>query len=371
MRIGYDAKRLFCNHRGLGNYSRDLIRIMSSFYPGNTYHLYTPKIKIDVNIHSKNTSVFQPGGIFKFLPDAVWRTYGINQAAQKNNDQIFHGLSQELPAGIHKTGIKSVITFHDAIFVRYPELYDAAYRKIFTLKNREAVKMSDKIIAISEQSKRDVMEFFGAPEEKVEVIYQGCNNIFREKQTELQIREVKQKYRLPNEYLLYVGAIEPRKNIATILEALSAYTIDFPLVVVGRETNYSQTLKEICVSRKIQDRVFFLTDVPTADLPALYQSAMTFVYPSIFEGFGIPLLEALVSNTPVISSIGSCFEESGGKFSKYVHPDSAEELGHTLLQVLNDADLRRIMQCEGLKHADKFTDDKIAQNLNHFYTRLL
>jgi glycosyltransferase involved in cell wall biosynthesis len=371
MKIGYDAKRLFCNHRGLGNYSRDLIRIMSTYYPENTYHLYTPKISIDVNIDRKNTSVFTPDGIFSFLPRSLWRSYGITPAVKQNGDNIYHGLSQELPAGIEKTGIKSVITFHDAIFVRYPELYDSAYRKIFTLKNQKACKVADKIIAISEQSKQDAIRFFGADENKIDVIYQGCNNIFREKQSAQTIDKVRQKYRLPKEYLLYVGAIEPRKNIAKIVEAIAICHIDFPLVVIGRETAYSKTLNDICQQYKVADKVLFLTDVPTTDLPMLYQSATTFVYPSVFEGFGIPLLEALVSNIPVISSKGSCFEESGGKFSKYIDPKNAGELGAAILQVLNDADLRQFMKREGLKHAAKFTDDKIAFKLNSFYQNLL
>ena len=133
MRIGYDAKRLFCNHRGLGNYSRDLIRILNQYYPENQYDLYTPNIKIDFQINSQNTQIIQPSGIYKLLPSSVWRSVGIKSDIKRLGDEIFHGLSQELPIGIEKISIKKVITFHDAIFIRYPELYPSTYRRIFTL----------------------------------------------------------------------------------------------------------------------------------------------------------------------------------------------------------------------------------------------
>ena len=179
MRIGFDAKRLFCNHRGLGNYSRDLIKILNQYYPENQYDLFTPKIKIDFPINPQNTQIIQPSGIYNVLPSSVWRSYGMKADIERLGDEIFHGLSQELPIGIEKLAVKKVITFHDAIFVRYPELYPSSYRKVFTLKNQRSCKIADKIIAISEQSKRDAIEFFNADPVKVEVIYQGCNNIFR------------------------------------------------------------------------------------------------------------------------------------------------------------------------------------------------
>ncbi len=371
MKIGYDAKRLFCNYRGLGNYSRDLVRILSSHYPENNYHLYTPEIKINVPVNKQNTGIFLPKGLYSVLPHSLWRSYGMTNQILKNGDQIFHGLNQELPLGLENSKLKKIITFHDAIFIRYPELYDATYRKIFTIKNKKACAIADKIVAISEQSKRDVIEFFCADEKKVDVIYQGCSNIFREKYSSDFLISTCEKYALPKDFMLFVGAIEPRKNLLNLLHAVFLKKIDFPLVIVGRETEYSKTLQKYCNDVHIQNKVFFLTNVPTADLPALYQSAKLFIYTSVFEGFGIPVLEALLSNTPVITSHGSCLEESGGKFSKYVHSDNVEEMGAAILQVLNDSDLQQFMKREGLKHAAKFTDEKIATKMITLYKNLL
>ncbi len=370
MRIGYDAKRMFCNNRGLGNYSRDLIRILNQYYPENQYDLFTPKIKINVPINSENTQIIQPTGIYKLLPSSVWRSIGIKSDIERLGDDIFHGLSQELPVGIEKLPVKKVITFHDAIFVRYPELYPVSYRKIFIMKNMQSCRIADRIIAISEQSKRDAIEFFHADPTKVEVIYQGCNAIFRQKASAETKLQVKNKYKLPADYLLFVGAIEPRKNIAAILQAIYQEKIDLPLVVVGRQTAYTNELIKLAEELKISSKIYFLHNVETTDLPTIYQQAQIFIYPSVFEGFGIPILEALCSETPVITSVGSCFEETGGEFSHYVQPHDAAEIGAAIKLILSDSALQKTMKSEGLIHAETFTDDKIASRLMGLYNHI-
>ena len=371
MRIGYDAKRLFCNHRGLGNYSRDLIRILNQYYPENRYDLYTPKIKIDFPVHTENTQIIQPSGIYKLLPSSIWRSVGIISDIKRQGDDIFHGLSQELPIGIEKLPIRKAITFHDAIFIRYPELYPSTYRKIFTVKNMKSCRIADRIIAISEQSKQDAIEYFNADATKVDVVYQGCNNIFRQKATNHVKVTIRLKYNLPVDYLLFVGAIEPRKNIGAILKAIYQEKIDIPLVIVGRQTDYTKELVKLAQELNITSQIIFLQNVETVDLPAMYQMARIFIYPSIFEGFGIPILEALCSNTPVITSSGGCFEEAGGAYSQYINPLNAQEIGTTLLKVLTDTSLQETMKEEGLLHANKFTDDKIARNMMSVYRNLL
>ena len=367
MRIGYDAKRLFCNQRGLGNYSRDLIRILSQYFPDNRYDLYTPDIKLEVPINAQNTSIIQPDGIYKFLPSSLWRSYGLNAEIMRYGDDIFHGLSQELPIGIEKLPIKKIVTFHDAIFIRYPELYGASYRKIFTAKNLYSCRIADRIIAISEQSKQDAIEFFDADPTKVEVVYQGCNNIFRQTASVEEKRAISNKYKLPSDYLLFVGAIEPRKNIASIIQAIYQEKIDIPLVIVGRKTNYTNELQQLAAQLNLSTSILFLHQAETIDLPAIYQMAQLFVYPSIFEGFGIPILEALCSETPVVTSSGSCFEETGGKFSLYISPQNAHEIGSAIHTILHNSELKKTMKQEGLFHAQNFTDDKIADSLLTLY----
>jgi len=370
MRIGYDAKRLFCNHRGLGNYSRDLMRLLNEFYPENQYDLFTPKIKINFPVNTQNTQIIQPTGIYKLLPSSIWRSVGIKSEIIRLGDDIFHGLSQELPFGIEKLSVKRVITFHDAIFIRYPELYPASYRRIFTAKNMQSCRIADRIIAISEQSKRDAIEFFNADPAKVEVVYQGCNNIFRQKASAEKKKQTKTRYNLPSDYLLFVGAIEPRKNIASILHAIHQDKINISLVVVGRKTDYTDELMNLAEELKLSSQVHFLHQVETKDLPAIYQLAQLFIYPSIFEGFGIPILEALCSETPVITSLGSCFEETGGKYSMYVQPQSSQEIGDAIQTILGDSNRQIKMKTEGFLYSQKFTNDKIAKRLMTLYKNI-
>ncbi len=371
MIIGFDAKRMFCNQRGLGNYSRDLIRILSEYYPENTYHLYTPQIKVNVETNSLKTTIHKPHGIFSALPHSFWRTYRIKNEILKNGDQIFHGLSQELPAGLQKTNVKKIITFHDAIFVRFPELYDPFYRRIITLKTKHACRYADKIIAISEQSKRDAIQYFDADEKKVEVIYQGCNNIFRQKISTDVKEYIRRKYSLPEQFLLYVGAIEKRKNIETLLRAISILNFDITLVIVGRETNYSKVIRQLTTNLNLTEKVIYLQNTSTNELPAIYQLSKIFIFPSIFEGFGIPILEALSSGTPVISSKGSCFEETGGANSVYFDSKNHNELADAIQKILANESLQKKMITEGYKYAENFTDERIAEKLNYLYKSIL
>ena len=306
MIIGYDAKRAFCNRRGLGNYSRDVIRLMSQFYPEDKYLLFTPRT---------NPSIYEPkaSSAETILPtrfldkkfSSLWRSVGICKDIKEYKTDIFHGLSQELPIGIEKSGAKSVVTMHDAIFIRYPELYDPFYRAIFTKKNRYSCTVANRIIDISKQTKSDIIEFFGADESKIDVVYQGCNNIFRQPMSQEKIEAVKQKYNLPAEFIVTVGAIEKRKNQGIIIDALYRGKIDIPLVIIGGKTKYSEEISQKIKKYSLEQQIVVLGNVLTEDLPAIYHAALAMIYPSLFEGFGIPILEALCCQTPVITSQGS------------------------------------------------------------------
>ena len=180
MQIGFDAKRAFNNFTGLGNYSRTLIETLAHFYPENTYHLFTPNLNTNPRIaaFSKNPSlkIHTPSFPFNKI-SPLWRSYFINKDILSSGVQIFHGLSHELPIGLSKK-IKQVVTVHDLIQERYPQYYTAIDRKIFTLKLKQACHQADIIVAISEQTKRDIIEFLKIDAEKIQVIYQSCHQQF-------------------------------------------------------------------------------------------------------------------------------------------------------------------------------------------------
>lgn len=371
MRIGFDAKRFFHNTRGLGNYSRDTLRLLTENFPKNEYLLFNPKESHKFAVSMlKNVRELRPKSLIGKTIPSFWRSMEICSDIRKYKIDIFHGLSQELPIGIKRTGARSVVTFHDAIFIRYPELYPYYYRKIFEQKNKYSCRNADRIIAISEQSKRDAIDFFGADEKKISVVYQGCNSIFWNSVDNDKKQAVRKAYRLTNTFLLYVGAIEKRKNARLIIEALHRKSLEIPLLIVGKPSNYMYELKKIISDYKMEQQVIFRHNVDTADLPAIYSASAAFIYPSLFEGFGIPVLEALATGTAVITSRGSCFEETGGDAAIYVDPLDADELGEAIERVLTDNIVRNRMIAKGKEHAEKFRDDRIASSLMEVYDLL-
>lgn len=370
MKIGYDAKRAFLNNTGLGNYSRWLIKAMAGHYPGNEYFLYTPRVKLNSRLNFlceyKNLITITPES--KFFT-SWWRSKGIVKDLKRDGIEIYHGLSHELPSGIDKSGIKSVVTVHDLIFMRLPHNFGAVSRRIYEAKVKYACKAADRVIAISQKTKDDIVELLGTDADKIEVIYQSIDPIFTITQNAEQKESVSSKYQLPKQFLLSVGTIEPRKNLLLLAKALK-HINDIPLVVVGRPTKYLDEVKQYLTANNLTNRVIFLHDVEFADLPAIYQLASVFIYPSRYEGFGLPILEALNCSVPVIAATGSCLEEAGGPASLYVNPDDDKGLAGKINVILGDDTLKQNMIAQGLQYAANFAEDKLSAQLMQLYKNL-
>jgi len=373
MRIGFDAKRAFYNSTGLGNYSRDSIRILSLLYPENDYFLYTPKAKENKQIsflkNKKNILVRTPSSFVGNLFKKYWRNKNIIKDLVQDEIDIYHGLSHEIPLGIEKTNIKSVVTIHDLIFIRYPHLFSSIDRKIYHKKFQSACKRANKIIAISHQTKNDIIEFFGTDENKIEVVYQGCNNVFQSKISKKRIEEICKKYNLPEKFILNIGTIEERKNLLTILKSIKELPKQH-LVVIGNGKEYKNKCLQYIIEHNLQKRVSFLSGIELEEIAAIYQKSEIMIYPSVFEGFGIPILEALFSKTPVITSQGGCFSETGGEHSIYINPLSVSEITSAITKITTDTNLRNTMIEKGYNYAQNFTDKKVAENLQKIYTSL-
>jgi glycosyltransferase involved in cell wall biosynthesis len=371
MRIGFDAKRAFFNFSGLGNYSRNTIRSMGTRFPEHDYFLYIPKRKyrIQNGEFEKHTLVYPQSFTGRNLP-WLWRSYWLGRKLREDGIELYHGLSNEIPFDMPTPGVRSVVTIHDLIYMRYPGWYKPIDRAIYIRKARHAARKADRIIAISGQTGSDIQEFIGVSPEKIDVVYQGCDPAFYSPVRDTEKSRIKEKYGLPGEYLLYVGTIEPRKNLLKIIQALEMDSHEIPLIVIGRATPYLEKVRQFIHEHSIQN-IFFLRDVPNEDLPGIYQMAKIFIYPSRFEGFGIPILEALASLTPVITSTGGCFSEAGGKSTSYVDPESAEELAVTIRKILDDSQLQDSMKRDGFEHSLQFTEDRITDNIMQVYRKAL
>lgn len=382
MNIGFDAKRAYHNGTGLGHYSRTLLQSLSEYYPEHDYYLFNPKLSGSFEIKGNNLHEVLPRGIINKTFSSAWRSSWVKKDLKRLKIDLYHGLSHEIPIGIHQTGTRSVVTIHDLIHERHPEQYNAIDVKIYSRKFRYACANADKVIAISEQTKRDVIDFYKTPEEKISVCYQSCNPSFGIAVSSEEKQRVKEKYNLPDEFFLYVGSIIERKNLLNICKAifLLRNELDIPLVVIGDGGNYKQKVKDFVKQNGLQEKVIFLSEYPATrlsksfqsaiDFPAIYQSAIAMVYPSFFEGFGIPVLEALWSKIPVITSNISCLPEAGGDGAYYVNPVSAEEISEGMKKIYFNKAFAAVLIEKGWQHAQNFSQQKCAASVMDIYKLL-
>ncbi len=373
MKIGFDAKRALNNSTGLGNHARILLIAMMRDFPENDYLLFSPKAK-DEFFH-------QLQGDFKIiLPEtklqqsfhSLWRSFGINTHLAGNKVDLYHGLSNEIPFEHRASDIGFVVTIHDLIFLKHTEQYPFVDRQIYKLKTKYAAKQADKIIAVSQETKHDLIEMYGVKEEKIVVIYPSVDAAF---QSEVRGPKsgVLQKYNLPSKYILNVGSFFPRKNQRTIVEAfdLVKHKIEEDLVLIGSNGTTRKEIETLIEKKNLSQRVKIISGVSNEDLPDVYRLASLFVFPSLYEGFGAPVVEALFSKVPVIATKGGAIEEAGGKHSLYVNPNSAEEIADAMIRVLTDEKLKERMIEIGLTHAQTMTDTVFAKKTMNVYREVL
>ena len=300
-----------------------------------------------------------------------WRSINLEKSLVKDNIDLYHGLSNEIP---RRKGnkINYIVTIHDLIFKRFPRNYRAIDRRIHNVKFKYAVKNADLTIAISEQTKRDIIDFYKIDPNRIKVVYQTCHDNFRRTYPPEVISHIKEKFQLPDNFILNVGTIETRKNLNAIIQAIPMMKNDLPIVIVGRKTKYYNFLKVQMQKLKINmDRIIFLSHVTIEELPCIYKLANLFIYPSLFEGFGIPIIESLISGTPVITSKDGCFSEAGGPSSIYIDPTNYEEIADAIDSTLDNTSKQKSMILDGKEYVKKFNTQSLSSELMNIYKQLL
>lgn len=373
--IGFDAKRAVLNLTGIGNYSRLVLDVLTSRYPDNRYLLFTPRAaenpRLDPLLERQCAEVCTPDTAFGRIAPHVWRTRGLTAQLRRAGVDLYHGLSNELPSGIERSGIPSVVTIHDLIFRRVPQSYHAADRRICDWKFRHAAESATRIIAISRRTAADIEELYGIDPDKIDIVYQGCAPAFYAPVTVADIERVRARYRLPERYIVAVGTVEMRKNQQLAVRALTMLPQSVKLVIVGRRSGYAPELDHVISATGVSDRITFLTGIDFADLPALYAGAAAASYTSLYEGFGIPVIEAIASGTPVIAATGSCLEEAGGPGAIYVDPHDPEAYARAAMNIMDDSALRDKMVSSGRQHIRAFSADNFASGLVSTYAKTL
>ena len=376
LHIGFDAKRIVRNATGLGHYGRTLVTALSAALGSKArLHLYVP----DSGRDDLRALVPQSPYIIYSLPAHcrtrigrdLWRTRGIVADLKRDGITLYHGLSGELPVGIRRSGIRTVVTIHDLIFMRHPEYYNPIDVAIYRWKFRRACREADRIVAISECTRRDVAELGHFPLDRIDVVYQSIDHRFRRHVTDGERAEVARRYALPHRYILFVGTIEERKNAGLVIEALPHIDPEVHFVMVGRQTAYTRRILRRASVLGVSDRVHTVSGVPDADMGAIYRSAEVFAYPSRYEGFGLPIVEAIQCGLPVVAAIGSCLEEAGGDACFYVGPDDVQAMTDTLSRLLASPSLRRESVERSRNYIRRFENGDIARQMTEVYRRTL
>lgn len=373
--IGFDAKRANANRTGLGNYSRFIIRALKESGSGDRFNLYIPKRKAN----PEYDELLELPGVHSCLPSnpvwrrlsALWRTFFIASQLKSEGVELFHGLSNELPMGLRRRAIRSIVTIHDLIFELLPECYKPIDRLIYRWKFRSACRRADRVVAVSECTKRDIVRLYGIAPEKIEVIYQGCDEMFSYNYRREEFGVAAHRYNLPERYLLTVGTLEERKNLLEIVQALEHLPEQIHLVAVGRYTPYTAKVEAYASEHGLTHRLHLLHKVAYRDLPLIYGGAEVMAYPSRYEGFGIPIIEALNMGIPVVAATGSCLEEAGGPDTLYVSPDDPKALAQAVERILGDEALRKRMVERGRAYVERFKKEVIAEQMEALYDRVI
>lgn len=328
MHIGFDAKRYFHNRTGLGNYSRDLINTLIQQHPDDQFFLYDRKPSF-TNLPT-NTITVPPtnGGGF------LWKEWKIQKEIKMYMLDVYHGLSNELPFGKWPDRVKKIVSIHDVIFRHYPEQYAMIDRQIYHHKTKHAISVADIVIATSYATAEDLQQFYKADPAKLKVVYQTCGEQHRALYSEAEISAFARAYRLPEKFIVYVSSFQTRKNHLSLLKAFaSCKGAAGKLVLAGKPGNALHKVKDFIREHQLQDQVVVLTDVDRKELPLLYRAASGFVYPSMIEGFGIPLIEAAHAGLPMAVNNIAVFNELSPEGSIKFDSANVSEFSKALIEL--------------------------------------
>ena len=375
MRFGFDLRPFLREETGVGVYFKNLLFELAKIDPDDEYVLFSASWK-DRFPESK-----LPPFKNRRFRDLRWPVKGVNFAwyrlGRPRLDAIFGerlDLTHSPTPLILPTAGKTIVTVCDLFFMDFPGRADKEARRYFLKRTESSLRKADGIVTISEFTKKALVDRYGIGDERIKVTYLGLNDIFKEPPGAGAVDAARRKFSLPADFLLFVGASEPRKNLPRLIDAVAAVHERFkkiPLVVVGRSGADQAALLDKIRSRGLERWVRLLGYLPDTDIRDLYHAASAFVFPSYCEGFGLPLLEAMACGLPVAASGVSALPEIGGEAAAYFDPENVEDMAAKIILVLGDDRLRASLQAKGRERAAAFTWLKTARETLSFYRRIL
>jgi glycosyltransferase involved in cell wall biosynthesis len=367
MRIGIDARIFGSQYTGIGRYVQELVEQMAKLAPQHEFVLFmnepqfheyeAPKNVKKVLVNAHHYSLKEQWSFF-------WKL-------RKAKLDLMHFTHFNAPILYKKS---SVVTIHDLTLSFYPgkKMNSWLHRKAYHLTLSHAVKHAKKVIAVSENTKLDLIKVLGTPDEKITVIYEGVGENFTPREDKEGLAELIKKYGITKDYLLYTGVWRSHKNLINLIRAFAILkqdeSFDLQLVITGKEDPYYPEVRRTVKELGLEYSVIFPGMVPEDELTALYQGAFTYVFPSLYEGFGLPPLEAMRCGTPVVASKASCLPEICGENNAlFFDPYDPEDMANSIRRVWLDGDLRKDLRDRGLRHSRKFSWKSMAEETLALY----
>jgi glycosyltransferase involved in cell wall biosynthesis len=369
VRIAIDARKL--RDYGIGTYVRNLLRHLARIDQSTEFVVLCRQADAG--------TVAGLGANFRPVPETS-RPYSIREQLsipmdlRRERADLFHAPHYVLPP---LTPCPSVVTIHDCIHLRFPQYlpnrvaYAYARASLWVATHR-----SHRVLTVSEASKRDILRYFRVPEKKIDVIYNAIDERFGQPPAAEEIERVRERYQLDGPFILYAGNIKPHKNLERLIEAFHTLRRgggfdNVRLLIIGDEISKYATLRRAVHRNKLHKYVRFFGFVPDETLASLYRLASVFVFPSLYEGFGLPPLEAMASGTPVITSNVSSLPEVVGDAALLIDPYEPDEIADAMRRVLTDATLRDQMRERGLARAREFSWDRSVRRVREIYDEVL
>jgi len=362
MHIGIEASAFYKNIAGSGVYARNLIHTLNQMYGAdNTISFYSSRRESEIDLEKKR------GVLARWITgikDLFWTQIVLPLRLKRDRVDVLFGPSFFGPVF---SPCPLVVTILDLGFIRFPHTVDLLLRIYLRFIIPLVKRKADVIVTISDFSKSEIVELLKVPEDKIQVIYPARADSFGVKRDEDKLKRVKNQYKLPDVFILNVGTLEPRKNIVTLIKAFGNLKnndlIEHSLVLCGPKGWYYQEIFHAITEWGLEKDVHYIGYIPESDLPYMYNLAQVFVYPSAYEGFGLPVLEAMACGCPVITSNTASLPEVVGGAAILVDPENCQELEQSLLRLVKDELLRSKLGAQGVERAKVFSSRRSAEKL--------
>ena len=367
MRIGIDIHSIGSQKGGNETYYRELIKELVKIRSEHTFLLYHSSAEV-----AKYVNASDQFGLKRIFPShrTLRIPFSMPRRAYLDNLDLFH--AQFIVPPFLKC--KTVTTIPDIAFEHYPQFFSGYQRAWSKALIRSSAKRADHIITVSEYSKKDLIETYGISEEKITVTYEGAGKEFVPLDREEAKNEIARKYGIDGDFILYLGRLQARKNLMRLVNAYARVReagITHRLVLAGQKDSFFQPVLSRVRELELENDISFPGYVAAEDVATFYNAAEVFVYPSLYEGFGLPLMEAMACGVPVITSRGSALDEVAADAAVLVDPLDELSIAEALEKVLNDADLRQRLRQAGLKRSRLFSFENAARQTFDVYERVL